>query len=219
MLDDTKQRLVNTAGQIFADKGFEAASIREICQRAEANIAAVHYHFGDKKQLYVAAVRAAQCAQDVSAHFPESFADLPPTQRLRAFVGGMFASMLDNGRPNWHLHLMLRELAHPSDACETIVEDYIRPMAASLRSILAELLPPDLDELARWRIGFSVVGQVLFYYVNRPIVRLLIGPEAYQHLTVDSLADHVTRFTLAALGHAEPIVTLAGQPPAQEAAP
>ncbi|MBI1348749.1 DUF1956 domain-containing protein [bacterium] len=204
MLDDTKRRLLNTAGQIFADKGFEAASIREICQQAEANIAAVHYHFGDKKQLYVATVRLAQCAQSDEIPFPELPADMPAAQRLRTFVGTMFERMLSADRPKWHLQLMLRELSYPTEACEAIVHDYIRPMADSLRTILAELLPGDMPEPERWQVGFSIVGQVLFYYVHQPIIRLLIGDEAYRNLTVDTLADHVTRFSLAALGQRMP---------------
>ncbi|OYW17241.1 MAG: hypothetical protein B7Z55_12925 [Planctomycetales bacterium 12-60-4] len=90
MVDDTKQRLLNSAGQIFAEKGFEAASVREICQRAEANIAGVHYHFGDKRQLYVAAVKVAQCAQSDEIPFPDWPAEMPATARLRAFVGTRF---------------------------------------------------------------------------------------------------------------------------------
>ena len=199
MVDDTKQRLLAAAGQIFADKGFEAASIREICHQAEANLAAVHYHFGDKRQLYVAAVRVAQCAQVDAIPFPEWPSDMPAQARLRAFIGTMFERMLDQQRPPWHLQLMLRELAHPTEACEAIVEDYIRPMASTLRSILRDLLPEDLDEQSRWRMGFSVVGQILFYYVHRPIVRLLLGVDADEQLTVDALADHVTRFSLAAM--------------------
>lgn len=219
MVDDTRQRLLNSAGQIFAEKGFEAASVREICLRAEANIAGVHYHFGDKRQLYVEAVRVAQCAQSDEIPFPEWPADMPPTDRLRVFVGTMFERMLDSRRPKWHLQLMLRELAHPTEACEAIVKDYIRPMADKLRSILTDLLPPELDEMERWRMGFSIVGQILFYYVNRPIVRLLIGPEAYEQLTVETLADHVTRFSLAAIGHRPPVVSLVAASPPPEVVP
>jgi AcrR family transcriptional regulator len=206
MSDDTRHRLLQAAGSIFAEKGYEAASVREICQAAEANIAAVHYHFGEKRQLYVAAVREAQCCQAEAVPFPEWPADLPAEERLRQFIRTMFERMLDAERPRWHLELMLRELAHPTEACEAVVEDYIRPMAENLRSILRDLLPSDLSEPERWRIGFSIVGQVLFYYFNQPIIRLLIGPETFASLTVDDLAAHVARFSLAALGYAAPVV-------------
>jgi AcrR family transcriptional regulator len=206
MLDDTKQRLIESAGTIFAEKGYEAASIRDICQQAQANLAAVNYHFGGKRQLYVTAVRHAQCCRQEDVPFPEFPPDIPATARLRAFIGMMFERMLSTDRPRWHLEIMLRELARPTEACEAVVEDYIRPMAEALRSILNDLLPADLSEDERWRIGFSTVAQVLFYYVHQPIIRLLTRNPANDAFPLEELADHVTRFTLAAIGAGPPVV-------------
>jgi hypothetical protein len=47
---------------------------------------------------------------------------------------------------------------------------------------------------------FSVVGQCLFYRVQAPVAKELIGEEAYAALTVERIAEHITRFTLAAFG-------------------
>ena len=55
---DTRERLLKAATEVFAEHGFEKATIREICRRADANVAAIHYHFGDKKQLYAAIFEA-----------------------------------------------------------------------------------------------------------------------------------------------------------------
>ena len=117
MIDATKQRLIDSAGNIFAEKGYEASSVRDICQNASANLAAVNYHFGGKRQLYVAAVRHAQCCRQEDVPFPEFAANLPPAERLRSFIGVMFERMLSANRPQWHLELMLRELARPTEAC------------------------------------------------------------------------------------------------------
>ena len=65
--DDTKTRLLEAAGEEFAEKGFEGATIRSIIERAKANIAAVNYHFGDKERLYIQAViEAHRCGIDMA---------------------------------------------------------------------------------------------------------------------------------------------------------
>src|SRR3954469_13572389 len=83
----TRQSLLEAAGEVFAEVGFRAATVREICQRAGANIAAVNYHFGDKEKLYVEVLRNAQ--RYAAEKYPTDYgvsADAPPAKKLRAFV-------------------------------------------------------------------------------------------------------------------------------------
>lgn len=199
--DDTRSRLLDAAGYVFADKGFQPATVREICQAANANIAAVNYHFGDKERLYIEAVREAYCAREEHAPMPVWNEQTTAADKLHGFVQTFLRRLLAEGRPAWHLGLALRELAQPTAACVEIVRDYIRPMADVLRDIVAELTPTQTDQPHRHMICFSIVGQCLFYHVHKPIIRELVGPEEYATYDVDLLADHISRFTLAALGH------------------
>jgi AcrR family transcriptional regulator len=196
--DDTRQRVLHAAGQIFADKGYDATTVREICARAGANQAAVNYHFRDKENLYVEAVQHAHCV-GMDETMPDWTARTPPSEKLRQFVEGMLSHLLDPSRPDWHAQLMMRELSHPTDACVKLVDAYIRPKADLLGSILAEMLPPGTPEREAHLVGFSVVGQCLFYRVHRPIARLLVGAEEFDSYSVQSLAEHITRFSLAAI--------------------
>src|SRR5271170_6021230 len=55
--DGTRTKLLDSAGQVFADFGYHAARVREICARAGVNIALVNYYFGDKLELYTEVLR------------------------------------------------------------------------------------------------------------------------------------------------------------------
>src|SRR5262245_49466633 len=85
-LDTTRERIVEAAGEIFAEKGFDATTVRDICQRAEANIAAVNYYFGDKQRLYVEAVMRAHRWRMERARLPEWTPDTTPQKKLCDFV-------------------------------------------------------------------------------------------------------------------------------------
>jgi AcrR family transcriptional regulator len=50
--EDTTSRILSTATRLFAAQGYDGTSTKDICERAGVNIAAIHYHFGSKENLY-----------------------------------------------------------------------------------------------------------------------------------------------------------------------
>jgi AcrR family transcriptional regulator len=197
---DAKTRILETAGEIFADKGFRATTVREICSAAEANIAAVNYYFGDKMGLYVESVKHAHACR-FNEPPPQWPPGTPPEQKLRDFLGGMLRHLLDPTRPLWNAKLMMRELAEPTAACHAITEQYIRPMAVALQAIVTEMMPPGTTLERIHLTCFSVVGQCLFYRTQEPIAKQLVGESVYATFTIERITDHIAEFTLAALGH------------------
>lgn len=201
-IDPTKARLLEAAGQEFAGKGFEGATVRAICDRAGANLAAINYHFGDKEQLYVQAVlEAHRCGTDMPPDVP---ANVPAAEALRVYVGHFLRNVAGLRDETWHRTLMLREMVSPSSASEVLVNEAIRPRFERLSAILRRLVP-GADERQIHALTFSVVGQCLHYKISREISERIIGAEAFAALDLDYLADHITRFTLAALGVLPPI--------------
>ena len=200
---DARERLLSAAQEAFAEHGFKAATVRDICTAAGANIAAVNYYFGDKEKLYIEAVkRAHSCATRMDS-FPVPPRDAPPVEKLRGFIREMATRMHAPTSPS-AMKLMMREMADPGKAAHVVVSEFIQPAAFALRGILNELFP-QLDEQRILTIGFSIMGQCLFYRQNRPVAELIFGKQSIAALQAEAVVEHVIQFSLAALGHAEPI--------------
>src|SRR5262249_5846334 len=194
---ETRERLLEAAGEVFAKHGFRDATIREICQRAKANIAAVHYHFGDKEELYAAVFSYARsCAV---AGFDNVPATAPAEERLRIFVRAVLTRFFDEGRPAWLSKLVAQEMIDPTKALDSLVNEQIRPNSERLKSIVRELIGVPMDEQELWRCTFSVAAQWLFYFHCGQVAHRLNPDQRFGPADIERLADHITKFSIAAL--------------------
>jgi TetR/AcrR family transcriptional regulator, regulator of cefoperazone and chloramphenicol sensitivity len=200
--DPTRTRLLEAAGEEFAANGFDAARVRTISERANANVAAINYHFGDKQQLYIEAVlEAHRCGAPM---LPQSlFESGTAAEQLRRYIHHFLNNVLAMRQNTWHHALMLREMLQPTAACEAVVRESIRPRFDRLMGIMRRVCP-EAEERRLHALAFSVIGQCLHYKMARPVSERLVGPEAYAALDLDFLTEHITTFTLAALGLAPP---------------
>jgi TetR/AcrR family transcriptional regulator, regulator of cefoperazone and chloramphenicol sensitivity len=207
-IDETRQRILDAAETIFAEIGYEATTIRAICERAGVkNIGAINYYFRGKESLYTETVKYALLCCSEGLPFPEWPAGTSPVEKLREFIRVMMARFLRAPRVS-AMQLMMREFTQPSPACRAAVLEHIHPMAQLLHTIVMELLPDATPE-KRWLIGFSIVGQCIYYRQNRAVGEILMG-DAFGQLDIERLADHIANFSLAALGFASPAAVTNG---------
>ena len=201
--EDSRTRILHAAGPVFAEKGFQSATVREICQRAEVNAASVNYYFGDKETLYIEAVRLARQMRARQFPLPDRPFGTPPEIRLGDFISTMLHRILSGDQVGWNTKLMMREVLHPTKACRALVEEYIRPQFEVLSGIISELMPKDAPACEIRKIGFSILGQCLHYRFGNEVIKLLTPEQELEsHFQTDQIADHVTRFSLAAIAAA-----------------
>src|ERR1041384_8445423 len=96
---ETEKRLLEAAGEIFAEYGYRAPTVRQICEKAGANLAAINYHFGDKEGLYMAVLRSVPSAQ--AEKYPSNLglaAQAGAEQRLYAYVRSLMHRVFDEGQ-------------------------------------------------------------------------------------------------------------------------
>jgi AcrR family transcriptional regulator len=195
----TRERLLEAAGEVFAQHGFRATTVREISRLAHANVAAVNYHFGDKEGLYSEVFKHA--LHSAEKKYPPDLGlgeEAPPEDRLQAFIKSILYRCLDEGRPAWHGKLMLREIVEPTAALSQVVDNTIRPLHARLRTIVHELLDRDADDEEVQLCAMSIVGQCVYYYHARPIFERVYG-QTYGPNDIERLSDHITAFSLEAI--------------------
>ncbi|MBS0186701.1 MAG: CerR family C-terminal domain-containing protein [Planctomycetes bacterium] len=196
---DTRARLIEAAGEEFAAHGFAEATVRGICERAGANIAAVNYYFRDKETLYLETLRHAH--RYSLEHYPHDGGlkeDAPAEDKLRAFVRAFLAKMLDPNRPGWHGRLISREMTEPTPALTLLIEEGVRPQFAALCAIVRKLAP----SLKADRIeagAASVIGQALHYHHCNSLIKRLYSERVDGFpFDLDFLTDHITQFSLSA---------------------
>lgn len=197
--ENTRDKILNAAGEVFAEYGFEGATIRAITERAEVNVAAVNYHFRDKAELYnrvvVDACSARAAWRDTMAKPTDS-----PEERLRTLISHFLEYMLGPDRPAWKRRLMAREMANPTTALDELVEENIRPFRDEfLRPTLRELTGDRFSRRQLSFIGSSVMGQCLYFHQSRPIIERLNPDFKIGKAEIEEIADHITRFSLAAI--------------------
>jgi AcrR family transcriptional regulator len=201
----TRERLLEAAGRLFAERGYRGATLREIAEAAGANLAAANYYFGSKERLYLEVAREhferleRRLAERGADAREEELADLSRAElaaRLRARVRTMLGSLLEEDPI--HAALMQRELLDPSEALPLIVRRWIDPLRRAMDRIVAHLVPGMPAEQVE-RCTRSIVGQVAFYLTHRPALLLLMGRRAWPRGFADEAADHITEFALGGI--------------------
>ncbi|HTV48890.1 MAG TPA: CerR family C-terminal domain-containing protein [Phycisphaerae bacterium] len=201
--DSTRKRLLEAAGEVFADHGFHAATIQLICQKAGANIAAVNYYFGSKENLYYETIKfgRSKTASLDSALPPELSTD-DPEKALRQFIRAYLDALLSTERPKWLLRIMAREFIEPTPALDRFIEDVIQPWMGRLTQIVATFSPAKLPERQLNLIAQSVVGQCHFFFKCQAVILRLRGKDVkdgYDSSDIDEFEKHVTAFSIGGI--------------------
>jgi AcrR family transcriptional regulator len=195
---ETHERLLTAATHLFAERGFSKVTVRDICRRARANIAAVNYHFGGKAGLYDAVLRTAiRAMQGTTEAARQAGENRPPDQQLEAYVT-IFLQRVAKARDSWIHQLMMRELSDPTHALDMVAEEVIQPRLDYLTSIIVRLLGSGEDDPRVARCLLSVNAQVLALLDHPVAARLRFGPAPAPE-GIDELARHITCFSLAGI--------------------
>jgi len=182
-----RAKIAAAAEELFADRGFDGAAIRDIARKAGVNGAMIHYYFGNKEGLYRAMLEGA--ASKVRALLIETTGGTGSTaERLARFVDAYAAYMLS--QPNL-ARILYREMLTGARHIKQIAQQYAVTNFTMLRTMIAdgidrgELRPIDAD-LA----PISLMGMVVIFQFLRPVITVALGKTNYNERFVSRVAAH-----------------------------
>lgn len=194
---ETRQRLLDAAAQLFADRGYNHVTVRDICQAADANVAAVNYYFRDKWGLYLELVEIfIRFMQEMNESAYEAGEGATPEDRLRHYVRTVLQHVLTESDACWPGRLMARELSDPSPALDLIVDRAIRPNSIRVATLVSEIMGAPASAP---QVGMCVGSiQTQIHSFANPIAKRLVGGRFTPEI-IEALAEHVAEFSLAGI--------------------
>lgn len=201
----TREALLEAAQALFAERGYDAVATRELAEAAGANLAAITYHFGGKRELYLETLRVAMNAPEAVAAWStldRKFDDpLDAARAIVAFVESFLPRLLADAEARTCSQLMIREAMQPSEALPDVLAHFVVPRNKLLTGAV-RAAQPALSPTEAQRCASSILGQLLHVHLFRSFQEGLRGAP-YDARDAKTLVRHIAVFSLRGLGLTE----------------
>lgn len=211
--DGTRRRLLAAGLRLFATHGYEGVSTRALAAEAGANLAAINYHFGGKRALYLAvaddiAGHLRDIAGPARQHLPRALetagddrAALARAARgfVTALVGGMIGETADRARVGF----VMREDAQPGPGFPVLYERAIEPLHQAMAALVGAARGQPAEAPESILEAHALIGQVIAFAIARPVICRRLDWDDYTPARGAQIADTVATMTLGALGLAD----------------
>jgi len=197
---ETRKRILSAACEVFAARGYTKATVAEICRRAQANTAAINYHFQDKKSLYVEVWRhlAAEAMRLYPLHGGVA-STAPARERLHGFLLSLIQRMTDRGRLGAFHRLRALEMANPTGLMDRVRWEVIRPMREYTLQVLADLLGGGVTDQELRFCELSLVGPCMMAQLTCQQPGRMPAVSLFEPAEVEAFAGHCTDFMMAGI--------------------
>lgn len=193
---DARSRLVISALRLFAEKGFEAATTREICVAAGANISAIRYYFGDKAGLYRAVftepMGETTCHTNIA-----TYSDLPLAEALVRFFTEFLEPLKKGEQIRLVMKLHFREMIEPTGVRQQEIDAEIKPQHEALVAILKEHFGLQRIDADMHRLAFSIIGMAVYFYVGQEVVSVISPQVLNTPKMIDVLAERLAGYAVS----------------------
>jgi AcrR family transcriptional regulator len=200
----TRERILDEAEALFANKGYHAVSVREITRVAQCNLAAVNYHFGNKQNLYLEVFRSRWMprASRLFDNFRKSLKDnaqASPNSVVESLARAFLQGPMSDDERMRHHKLIFGEFAQPTQAFELVADQVLKPLFTSLMADLRAVMPDTTGDKQTALNAFSILAMVLYFNLARPLISSFLDGHDDVDFK-DRLIDHIVEFSLNGIG-------------------
>lgn len=196
----TKERLIEAACEVFSEKGYHESTIADISSRCGCNIAAVNYHFGGKENLYACAwQRAFEISLEAyppDGGLPE---DAPAAEKLRVRIKSLIYRILDTGKVGHFSRMLFTELANPTNAIDSVIEQAVMPVRTKMRQIIAELLKEAATDENVCLCAACIMNMCSAFAVHSRLRKRLFSQEIGAAVDKTVLSEHIYAFAVGGI--------------------
>lgn len=199
----TRHSIIKAAVDLFAQKGFQGASVRDIVAKARVNQAAINYHFKGKDGLYLEVLKTAFEKLTENAGFDAvKLESLSREEALRSFVYQQLRPLLFRDEMSRYIRMFAWESAHPSKVFRKFIATNSATYLTAAVDIVRRFLPPNTQKRAALCGAIWLMGQCSVFVRNRELFAQEPFSITVDEPFVDELAELITRLAIGGLLHA-----------------
>ncbi len=164
-----REKILLTSLELFAEQGFERTTVRQIAKKAEVNISAISYYFGDKARLYQAAfIEPLGSPKDDIKLFNDP--NLTLEQALVGLFSGFTESLKQDKLAKLCTRLHMREMVEPTGIWAQEIDNGIAPYHQALLVVLQKYLNINKSDDDLHRLAMCIVAMGVHLFVGRDVI-------------------------------------------------
>src|SRR5208282_2906993 len=207
--EESRAAILQAAAHEFADLGIAGARTDAIAREARVNKALLYYYFKDKEKLYGAVLDDAFAGLKTTV-FRVLDGDLPPREKMMAYVGAYFDFIASNQLyPRLMQREMMRARQGQSQHIDKVIKNYIQPIFARVGELMRQgIADGEFRPVNPVHFVPSMVAMIVFYFSSAPMMQKIVG---FNPLTPERIAERraaVLDFISAALFRPDAKVSL-----------
>ncbi|SMC78053.1 transcriptional regulator, TetR family [Desulfocicer vacuolatum DSM 3385] len=202
----TRELLINAAGELVAQLGFSNVSTRAVADKAEQNIGSIHYHFKSKDNLFQAMIKSATqpvrnnpLAGIIKAHEKDLDSPEGQSRMLRRIIHSKIKEIFNSQRPWWHNKVIYQVLRAEENLLKIMRDEVIKPELAALEKLFLSI-DPTMDKDDAFVQTVLTMSPIIYHAENAENILKFMGKKIYADHYLQKLEDKIVRQNQLLLG-------------------